>query len=54
MSKIIVDIPEPKDKYDTSTQRQINRSIATVIQQLNTTYQQSVKDDQQQQTWFLG
>ena len=54
MTKIIVDIPEPKDKYDTSTQRQINGSIANIIQQLNTTYQQSVKDDHQQQTWFLG
>tara|TARA_R100001443_G_scaffold16631_1_gene26955 strand:+ start:111 stop:275 length:165 start_codon:yes stop_codon:yes gene_type:complete len=54
MTKIIVDIPEPKEDYDTSTQRQINRSISTLIQQLNTTYQQSVKDDQQQQTWFLG
>jgi len=54
MTKIIVDIPEPKDKYDTSTQRQINNSISNLIQQLNSTYQQSVKDDQQQQTWFLG
>ena len=54
MSKIVVRIPEPKDEYDPSTQRQINRSILTLIQQLNTTYQQSVKDDAQQQTWFLG
>ena len=54
MSKIVVRIPEPKDEYDQSTQRQINGSIANIIQQLNTTYQQSVKDDQQQQTWFLG
>ena len=54
MTKLIVDIPEPKEDYHTSTQRQINRSIATLIQQLNTTYQQSVKDEAQQQTWFLG
>ena len=25
MTKLIVDIPEPKEDYDTSTQRQINR-----------------------------
>ena len=54
MTKIIVDIPAPKQEYDTSTQRQINNSISNLIQQLNSTYQQSVKDDQQQQTWFLG
>ena len=54
MTKIIVDIPEPKQEYDTSTQRQINNSISNLIQQLNSTYQQSVKDDQQQQTWFIG
>ena len=54
MSKIVVRIPEPKDEYDTSTQRQIYRTLSNVIDQLNSTYQQSVKDDQQQQSWFLG
>ena len=54
MSKIVVRIPEPKDEYDPSTQRQINRTLSNVIDQLNSTYQQSVKDDAQQQTWFLG
>ena len=54
MSKIVVRIPEPKDEYDPSTQRQINRTLSNVIDQLNSTYQQSVKDDQQQQAWFLG
>ncbi len=54
MSKIVVRIPEPKDEYDPSTQRQINRTLSNVIDQLNSTYQQSVRDDQQQQAWFLG
>tara|TARA_R100001591_G_C4214560_1_gene147372 strand:- start:135 stop:299 length:165 start_codon:yes stop_codon:yes gene_type:complete len=54
MSKIVVRIPEPKEDYDVSTQRQINRTLSNVIDQLNSTYQQSVKDDQQQQAWFLG
>ena len=54
MSKIVVRIPEPKDEYDPSTQRQINRTLSNAIDQLNSTYQQSVKDDQQQQAWFLG
>ena len=54
MAKINIRIPEPKDEYDPSTQRQINRTLSNVIDQLNSTYQQSVKDDQQQQAWFLG
>ena len=54
MSKIVVRIPDQKHQYDPSTQRQINRTLSNVIDQLNSTYQQSVKDDQQQQSWFLG
>ena len=35
MSKIVVRIPEPKQEYDVSTQKQINRSLQSVIDQLN-------------------
>tara|TARA_R100000458_G_C8166929_1_gene168852 strand:- start:514 stop:678 length:165 start_codon:yes stop_codon:yes gene_type:complete len=54
MAKVLVRVPEPKEQYDASTQRQINRSISAIVQQLNTTYQQSVKEEQEQATWFLN
>jgi hypothetical protein len=38
MAKINVRIPEPKTEYDVSNQKQINRSIALIVEQLNSTF----------------
>jgi hypothetical protein len=54
MAKVLVRVPEPKEEYDVSTQRQINRSISAIVEQLNTTYQQTVKEEQEQASWFLN
>ena len=54
MSKIVVRIPEPKQEYDVSTQKQINRSLQSVIDQLNSTYLQRLKEESEQYTWFKG
>ena len=54
MSKIVVRLPEPRKVYTEDNQRQINRSIASVIEQLNSTYQQPEKDDQDRVKFFLS
>ena len=54
MSKIVVRIPEPKQEYDVSTQKQINRSLQSVIDQLHSTYLQQLKEESEQYTWFKG
>tara|TARA_R110001599_G_scaffold102881_1_gene262069 strand:- start:174 stop:338 length:165 start_codon:yes stop_codon:yes gene_type:complete len=54
MSKIIIRIPEPKTEYEISTQRQINRALTGVVDQLNSTFQQSLKEEQEQLTWFIN
>ena len=54
MSKIVVRLPEPRRVYTEDNQRQINRSIASVIEQLNSTYQQPEKDDQERYNFFLS
>ena len=38
MPKINVRIPEPKEEYDFSNQKQINRTLSLVVEQLNSTY----------------
>ena len=53
MAKILLRVPEPRTEYEVGNQRQINRSIAELISQLNTTYQQQVKEEQEQVSWFL-
>ena len=54
MSKIIIRVPEPKLEYDISTQRQINKSLTNIVDQLNSTFQQSLKEEQEQLTWFVN
>ena len=54
MSKIVVRLPEPRKEYNEENQRQINRAIASVIEQLNSTYQQPEKDAQERFNFFLS
>ena len=52
MTKIVVRLPEPKREYTEDNQRQINRAIATVIEQLNSSYLTQLKEDQERYTWY--
>ena len=52
MAKIVVRIPEPKEEYEVSNQKQINRSIALVLEQLNSTFLNDLKQENVRFTWF--
>ena len=52
MAKINVRIPEPKTEYDVSNQKQINRSIALIVEQLNSTFLKDLNEDTERYTWF--
>ena len=54
MAKIVVRLPEPRKEYTEDNQRQINRAISSVIDQLNSTYMQPDKDDQERFNFFLS
>jgi len=54
MAEIVVRLPEPRKEYTEGNQRQINRALASVIEQLNSTYQQPQKDDQERFNFFLS
>ena len=54
MSKIVVRLPEPRKVYTEDNQRQINRALNSIIQQLNSTYQQPEKDDAERINFFLS
>jgi hypothetical protein len=54
MTKIVVRLPEPKQEYDVSNQKQINRAIASIVEQLNSTYLQELKEDNERYAWFKG
>ena len=52
MAKIVVRLPEPKKEYSEDNQRQINRALNTIIEQLNSTYLTQLKEDQERYTWL--
>ena len=54
MAKIVVRIPEPKEEYDPSTQKQINRAIQSVVDQLNSTFLQELNEKSDRYAWFKG
>jgi len=54
MTKINIRIPEPKEEYDVSNQKQINRAIQGIVEQLNSTYLQELKEDTERYAWFKG
>ena len=54
MAKVVVRIPEPKEDYDVSNQKQINRSIALVVEQLNSTFLNELRQETERYSWFTG
>ena len=52
MTKIVVRLPEPKKEYTEDNQRQINRALSTVVEQLNSTFLTRLKEDSERYTWF--
>ena len=52
MPKVIVRLPEPKEEYDVSNQKQINRAVALIVEQLNSTFLNELKQETERFTWF--
>jgi len=52
MTKIVVRLPEPKKEYSEDNQRQINRALSTIVEQLNSTFLRQLKEDQERFTWL--
>ena len=53
MAKITNYIPEPKPEYEVENQRQIIESLTTMKQQLNFSFQQDLKNEQEAFNYFL-
>ena len=54
MAKVLVRLPEPKQDYDVSNQKQINRAISLIVEQLNSTFLNEQKQEQERFTWFMS
>ena len=54
MAKIAIILPEPKEEYDISNQKQINRAVTLIVEQLNSTFLDEQKQEQERFSWFIG
>ena len=52
MAKINVYVPEPPQEYSVEGFRQINQALETVENQLNTSFQEELKQELERFTWF--
>jgi len=52
MAKIVVRLKKKKKEYTEDNQRQINRALSSVVEQLNSTYLRQLKEDQERFTWL--
>ena len=54
MAKITAYIPEPKQEYEVENQRQILESVTTLKDQLNFSFQNDLKEEQDTYNYFLS
>jgi hypothetical protein len=54
MAKITNYIPEPKPEYDVENQRQILESLTTLQNQLNFSFQNDLKEEQDIFNYFMA
>ena len=53
MAKINIVIPEPPQQYSVDSLRQINQALETLQNQLNTSYLNDIKNEQEIFAWFI-
>jgi len=54
MARIVQSLTQPSDEYDPFVQQGFVRDVDSILQKLNTTFQQEVKDEVEAVHFFLG
>ena len=54
MAKIVQSLTQPNQEYDVITARSLVRDIDGIVQKLNTTYQQDLKDEVEAFNFFVN
>tara|TARA_Y100000361_G_scaffold32002_1_gene26763 strand:- start:382 stop:546 length:165 start_codon:yes stop_codon:yes gene_type:complete len=54
MARIVQALTQPNKEYDQQVQQSFVRDVDSVIQKLNTTFQQDVKDEVEAFNFFLA
>ena len=54
MARIVQSLTQPLEKYDQQVQQSFVRDVDSVLQKLNTTYQQDLKDEAEAVAFFMA
>ena len=54
MARIVQALTQPNKEYDQQIQQSFVRDVDSVVQKLNTTFQQDLKDEQEAVAFFLA
>ena len=54
MARIIQSLTQPNEEYDQQIQQSFVRDIDSIIQKLNTTLQQDLKDEAEAEAYYFG
>ena len=54
MARIVQSLTQPLPKYDQQIQQSLVRDVDGVIQKLNTSFQQDLKDESEAEAFFLA
>ena len=54
MARIVHSVTQPLEKYDQQIQQSFVRDIDSIVQKLNTSYQQDLKDEAEAEAFFVA
>ena len=54
MARIVQSLTQPLEKYDQQIQQSFVRDVDSVVQKLNTTFRQDLKDEQEAVAFFIA
>ena len=54
MARIIQSLTQPLEKYDQQIQQSFVRDVDSIVQKLNTTFQQDLKEEAEAESFFMA
>jgi|TARA_R110002124_G_scaffold50752_3_gene147323 hypothetical protein len=54
MARIVQSLTQPTKNYDEQIQQSFVRDIDSIVQKLNTTFQQDIKEEAEAEAYFFG
>ena len=54
MARIVQSLTQPNKEYSQQIQQSFVRDVDSIVQKLNTTYQQDLKDEAEAEAYFFG